>query len=215
VEPVKGIVFDMDGVLLLSSPLHDRAYREAFASLPIREFDYRSIAGMRTDEAIRLVLRKNGIAYTEEQLHALAGAKTRIARDLIARDNPIAPHCIDVLNALARVYPLALASSASQATVDLFLSSNGLREKFRSVLHGGDVHRAKPAPDIYQLACSRLGLEPSECLVVEDAVSGVEAAKAAGTVVWGITTTSSPDELTRADADHIISSLEELLALTK
>jgi HAD superfamily hydrolase (TIGR01509 family) len=212
--PVKALIFDMDGVLLHSSPLHDRAYREALASLPIREFDYRSVAGMRTDEAVSLVLAKNGIPATEELVASLASNKTRIARDLISRNNPIDRHCVAVITALARMYPLALASSASQGTVDLFLSTNGLREKFRCVLHGRDVHRAKPAPDIYLLACSRLGFEPSECLVIEDATSGVQAAKAAGTIVWGLPSSSSADELTRAGADHTIASLEDLLALT-
>ena len=203
----------MDGVLIHSSPLHDRAYREALASLPIREFDYRWVAGMRTDEAIPLILKRNGIELTPDEVSSLATDKTRLARELISRNNPVAPHCVEVLTALSLVFPLALASSASEATVDLFLSRNELRGKFRSVLHGGDVHRAKPAPDIYLLACARINLEPSECLVVEDAVSGVEAAKSAGTPVWGITTTSSAAELKGAGADHIISGLRELLSL--
>lgn len=211
--PVKAIIFDMDGVLIHSSPLHDRAYRDALASLPIRDFDYRTVAGMRTDEAIPLVLAKNGIAFTKEQVASLASSKTRIARELIAQSNPVDPYCVEVLRALERCYPLALASSASEATVDLFLTTNKVREQFRCILHGGDVHRAKPAPDIYQLACQRLGQAPSDCLVVEDAVSGVEAGKAAGTVVWGITNTSSAEDLSNAGADRIISSLQELLVL--
>ncbi len=209
----KGIIFDMDGVLLDSSPLHDHAYREAFTGLPVRQFDYRSVAGMRTDEAVRAVLKENAIPFTEEQVASLASAKSLVARDLIARKNPIAPRCSEVLNALAAQHPLALASSASEATIDVFLTQNGLRAKFVSVLHGGDVHSAKPAPDIYRLACQRLRLSPSECLVIEDAVSGVQAAKAAGTAVWGITTTSTADQLTRAGADRIIAGLEDLLVL--
>lgn len=212
--PIKAIIFDMDGVLLYSSPLHDRAYREALASLAIQEFDYRSVAGMRTDEAVALILANNHITVNEEQAASIARTKTRIARDLIAHENPIAQGCIETLNALAPVYPLVLASSASELTIDLFLTRNSLRDKFRSVLHGGDVKYAKPAPDIYQLACRRIDLPPSECLVVEDAGSGVQSAKAAGTAVWGITTTSTADELRSSGADHIIGHLEELLALT-
>ncbi len=212
---IKGIIFDMDGVLVLSSPLHDRAYREALAELPIRQFDYRSVAGMRTDEAVRAVLKENGINLTEEQIASIAENKSRIARELIVRHNPIAPHCVEVLNALAAVYPLALASSASEATIDVVLAHNGLRDKFAAVLHGADVHSAKPAPDIYQLACSRMQLPPSECLVIEDASSGVQSAKTAGTAVWAITTTSSAEQLKLAGADKIISDLLDLLVLTK
>jgi beta-phosphoglucomutase len=214
-QAIKGIIFDLDGVLLHSSPLHEQAFREALDSLPIREFTYGSVAGMRTDEAIRTILAENGIQCCEKQLMLIADKKSRIARDLIASHNPIEPRCKQILAALSRLYRLGLASSGSEATVDLFLSRNGLREMFSCILHGGDVPKAKPSPQIYELACQRMHLAPQECLVIEDAAKGVQAAKAAGAMVWGIPTTCAANELTLAGADSIIYRLDDLLALAE
>ncbi len=210
---IKGIIFDMDGVLLYSSPMHERAYREALADLPIRKFRYSNVAGMRTDEALRVILADNDVPYTPELVGALAATKSRLARELIRSQNPVAPGCVEVVGRLAENYRLALASSASKATIDLFLRQNGLLGQFASVLHGGDVLRAKPDPEIYELACRRIGLLPRECLIIEDAVSGVLAGKAAKAIVWGISATCSAEELHRAGAARVIDRLEDILPL--
>src|SRR5947209_7250805 len=99
--PTEGIIFDMDGVLLHSSPLHEKAYREALSHLPIRNFDYRAIAGMRTRDAVALVLANNNISYNEEEAASIAHSKTAIALELIRRANPIADDCIEVLRQLS------------------------------------------------------------------------------------------------------------------
>ena len=210
-QELKGIIFDMDGVLLHSSPIHERAFRDALADLPVRKFEYASVAGMRTDEALRAILTQNEIPHSGELVASLAAAKTRQAREAIARDNPVDPQCGAVLERLAGKYVLALASSASAATVDLFVDRNAVRERFSCILNGSDVHCAKPAPDIYELACRRLGLPPSVCLIVEDAVSGVRAGKSAGAAVWGLASTCSANELEQAGADRVLDSLGDLV----
>jgi beta-phosphoglucomutase len=212
---VKGIIFDMDGVLALSSPLHERAFREALKTVGVDQFHYAAVAGMRTDEALRLILAGNRIACTDEGIVSLAARKSRIARELISTENPVAPGCVPVLDSLSRHYPLALASSASKATISLFLDQNSLTGKFTCVVNGADVQRAKPAPEIYELCCRRMGLAPRECLIVEDAVTGVQAGKSAGAAVWGIPTTCAAADLRRAGADRIIRRLEDLLVLVE
>jgi beta-phosphoglucomutase-like phosphatase (HAD superfamily) len=97
--------------------------------------------------------------------------------------------------------------------VNAFLDRNGLRRFFQYVVHSGDVLSAKPAPEIFELAIERLGLMPAESLVVEDAVAGIQAAKAAGAVACGIPSTCSAEELARAGADLIIDQLEDLLEI--
>jgi beta-phosphoglucomutase len=212
---VKGIIFDMDGVLTLTSPLHERAFREALKTVGVDDFRYAAVAGMRTDEALRSILVGNRVPYTDEGIVSLAATKSRIARELIAMENPVAAGCVRVLDSLARRYPLALASSASKPTINLFLEQNSLSGKFACVLNGGDVQQAKPSPEIYELCCRRMGLAPGECLIVEDAVSGVLAGKSAGAVVWGIPTTCSAADLQGAGADRIIGRLEDLLVLVQ
>lgn len=212
---IKGIIFDMDGVLLNSAVMHERAFRDVLEPLGVRVFDYSRVTGMRTDEALRLTLAQNGIPFSLAQVDALAAEKSRIARELIAASNPVVPSCAEVLAALSGCCSLALASSASKETVDLFLTRNALTGRFQCVLHGGDVRRAKPEPEIYELACQRLELSPAECLIVEDAVSGVRAGKAAGATVWGIPATCPAQALVDAGADRIIHRLEYLLTLTE
>jgi HAD superfamily hydrolase (TIGR01509 family) len=203
----------MDGVLLDSSPIHDEAYREALRGLPIRDFRYARVAGMRSSDGMRAILSEQGIDLAAEQIAALAAAKSRIALARIGQENPIVPGAIDVLRTLAGRLKLALASSASAAGVDAFLDRNGLRFVFQSVVHSGDVRSAKPAPEIFELAIAKLGLTAAESLVVEDAVAGIQAAKRAGAVACGIVSTSSAEELERAGADLIINQLEDLLQI--
>lgn len=212
-EIISGIIFDMDGVLILSSTAHEKAYRKAMAPLPVSRFSYHEIAGRRTDEAIRFVLAENGIAYSDSQISSLATSKSRLAREIIAAEKPLATGAVELITVLAEQFPLALASSASKETVELFLDISGLRGKFRSVLHGGDVRRAKPDPEIYQRACAALALPPDHCVVVEDAVSGVAAGRAAGATVWGLPGTSSANELKAAGATLTMNRLEDMYEL--
>jgi len=211
--PLNGLVFDMDGVLLTSSPIHEAAYRQALAALPVRIFDYSRIAGLRTRDGIHAVLAENNILLTDDQVEELAVAKSRIALERIIAENPIAHGARGVLVSLSGRRQLALASSASPETVSTFVDRNELRPLFRCVLHSGNVSSAKPSPEIYEMAASRLGLAPGACLVIEDAVAGIQAAKAAGAVACGIPNTCPADQLEQAGADFIIERLEDLLEI--
>jgi len=203
----------MDGVLLNSSPIHADAYQDALCGLSIPNFRYSRVAGMRSADGIRAILKENNIHLPEEQIAALAQVKSMLALVRIGAENPIVPGAVAVLEALAGRTKLALASSASEAGVNAFLDRNALRCFFQCALHSGDVRSAKPAPEIFELAINRLGLSPADALVVEDAVAGIQAAKAAGAVACGIPSTCGADELQRAGADMIIDKLEDLLEL--
>jgi beta-phosphoglucomutase len=208
---LRAIVFDMDGVLLNSSPIHAAAYQEALNGLSLAEFSYSRVAGMRSLDGIRAILKENGMQLPEDQIAALGATKSRIALARIMTANPIFPGASAVLRTLAGRLNLALASSASETAVSEFLDRNQLRCFFQCVLHSGDVRRAKPAPEIFELAIGRLGLRPVDSLVVEDAVAGIHAAKAAGAWACGIPSTCSAVELQQAGADLIIDELEDLL----
>jgi beta-phosphoglucomutase len=205
----------LDGVLLDSFHIHEKAFRTVLAPTGISDFDYRRVTGMRTDEAIRQTFSERGMYLSEQQLASLSAEKSRMAREWIAAENPVMPACGEVVERLSQGFRLAVASSASKATAKMFLERNGLTEKFECVVFGEDVRKAKPAPEIYELACRKMGLAPSECLVIEDAVSGVKAGKAAGATVWGIPTTCAAEDLLAAGADRVIDRLSDLPVVTE
>jgi HAD superfamily hydrolase (TIGR01509 family) len=211
-DAIEGIIFDMDGVLWDSTPMHAEAYRQVMVSLGVRDFKYRPYAGRRTLDVVRELNRERQLGLSDVQCREQARRKTDAALAMLRETNPIFPGSLETLRELARSRRLALASSASFPTVELYLENNGCRGLFHSVLSGQDVRKAKPAPEIYQRSCERLGLAPLQCLVVEDAVKGVEAGKAAGAWVAGVTTSESAMALRRAGADRIIAGLAELLS---
>jgi len=120
-----------------------------------------------------------------------------------------------VLAKLAANYPLALASSGSRASVDAFLRLTSCRSLFQSILSGDDVVRAKPDPEIYARSASQLGMDPADCLVIEDAVAGIEAARAAGMQAVGLAGTSAAEDLLRAGATRVLPSLGALPAMLR
>ncbi|MGD0778331.1 MAG: HAD-IA family hydrolase [Candidatus Solibacter sp.] len=207
----KAVIFDMDGVLWLSSPNHARAYREALERVNVFDFEYAQYAGMRTVECLERVFEERGITITEATIAELAEEKNRLAVESLRRDPPVSPGCGQVLSRLRAKYRLALATSASPNTMEVFLEASGSRALFSILLCGRSVERPKPAPDIYLKAAELLGVEPGCTVVVEDAVAGVQAGKSAGAQVWALPTTSAAADLMAAGADRVIESLEGLL----
>ena len=201
----------MDGVLTDSGPSHRLAFEQIFAPLGISDFVYSDYAGQRTVEVVRAVLVAAGIGTSPGVIAKLAATKTSLAQEHFRAVNPIADGCIQVLRNLSAAYPLALASSGSKSSVELFLQLNSLAGLFLSVLSGADVAEAKPHPEIYLRSFAALSIDPSHAAVVEDAVSGVIAAKAAGAgVIIGIAGTCPKKQLLDAGADIVLECLADL-----
>jgi beta-phosphoglucomutase len=206
---IRAVVFDMDGVLVDSAACHRTAFEQVFLPFGVTDFDYGRYAGWRTAEVVRHVL--TGVGLSDKDADQIAARKSQIARDLMTETDCTAPSCTSVLERLAECYVLALASSGSRQSVELFLAKNGHRRLFRSILCGDQVRHAKPHPEIYERTFAALGMEPRRGVVVEDAVSGVEAALGAGVQeVIGMAGTVSPDALLSAGARRVISTLTDL-----
>ncbi|BDC53199.1 beta-phosphoglucomutase (plasmid) [Bryobacterales bacterium F-183] len=206
------IVFDMDGVLVHSTPLHDQAYRTLLADFGITEFDYRPFAGRKTLDSVRILNDQHRLGLDEAGLRATAKRKTELALDLLRSVNPIASGACELLETLKKAgLRLAVASSASPESIDLFLDINNLRGFFEVVLSSADVREAKPSPEIYVKACERLGVLPAATAIVEDAVAGVEAGRGAGAVVFGVTGTYLAEDLLQSGTEVCVDQLLELV----
>ncbi|MDQ3855563.1 MAG: HAD-IA family hydrolase, partial [Chloroflexota bacterium] len=107
-------------------------------------------------------------------------------------------------------HPQAVASSAPMENVEVTIEELGIRDCFGAIVSGDDVTRGKPHPQVFTTAAGRLGVKPIDCIVVEDAVVGVQAGIRAGMTVYAVTNTRRREELYRAD--RIVDSLEELTA---
>jgi HAD superfamily hydrolase (TIGR01509 family) len=203
----RALAFDMDGVLIHSTESHRQAFAEVFEELGVQEFEYSAYAGRRTADVIADVLRSNGRVISPETIAGAARKKSQSARRKLIERKPIDPECGAVLAAMAASYPLGLATSGSAESVDLFLKLTGSRSLFRSILSGKDVAAAKPDPEIYLRSARELGVDPPECLVIEDSQAGIQAARAANAIAWGIAGTMSSQDLLRAGADSVLPNL--------
>jgi HAD superfamily hydrolase (TIGR01509 family) len=207
---VKGILFDLDGVLIHSTPIHRAAFEQVFRPFGIQDFQYFEYAGWKTVDVVEDVFRRHRLAASTQQISEVASEKSRIARELLDRDPPLDPDCGRVLAEIAAEYPMALASSGSRPSVDAFLRWSGADTLFGSVLSGDDVSRAKPDPESYVRSAESLSLAPAECLVVEDSVAGIQASRAMRAQALGMEGTSSEQALRDAGAVDVLKQLSEL-----
>ena len=197
---LRGVIFDMDGVLVMSEPILARAAARMFAEkgyVVVHE-EFRPFIGMGEDRYLGGVAEARGIPIDPERDKART---YDLYLELIhGQLRPLPGVLAFVESCRARGLKTAVASSADLVKVRGNLGQIGLPyEGFDVVVDGTMVARKKPAPDVFLEACRRLGLEPSACLVVEDAIAGVAAAKAAGTRCLAVTTSFGADQLGQAD----------------
>jgi beta-phosphoglucomutase-like phosphatase (HAD superfamily) len=211
-------IFDVDGVLVASP--HERAWRQALAGYadPARfttAFYQANVAGKARLEGARSTLELLGVADAATRAQAYAAAKQELIDRLIDEGSFEAfPDAVRLAAALhAAGLRLALASSSKNADAMLrrlvLPDGRTLLSIFDADLSGSEVPRGKPDPAIFLLAAEALGVPPSQCLVVEDAPAGIEAARAGGMAALGIARLGDEALLRAAGADLVVTSLDQ------
>jgi beta-phosphoglucomutase len=197
---IRAAIFDMDGVLTDSEPLINAAAMAMFGEkgLRVKPEDFLPFVGTGEDRYI------GGVAETYHFALDLPAAKRRtyeIYLALVPMRLHAFPGAQDLVHACRQAgLRVAVASSADEIKISANLRKIGLPpEAWDAVVTGEDVRAKKPAPDIFLAAAAKLGLSPSECVVIEDAVNGVEAAKAAGMRCVAVAQTFAADRLQKAD----------------
>ncbi len=202
------IIFDMDGVIVDSNPYHKIALKQFCKKYGYELTDEQLLQKIygRTNKEWLTNLMGN---LPEEQIHSYAEEKEALYRQLFKDDiKPVKGliHFLDQLDhhQIAR----AIGTSAPQSNVVFTLSKTNTSKFFDIILNDTFVTHSKPHPEIYLKVAQALGLPNSQCIVIEDSLSGVEAGKAAGSKVIGITTTHTREEL--AHTDLVIDDFEKL-----
>lgn len=192
---IKGVIFDMDGVLADSEPLHARAWVALLSGYGIRVdasfFD--PWIGIPNLETARDLVRRFGIPLEAERITA---ERQALYLDLLERELRPFPGLGESLAGLR--LPKAVATSSSRVDAARTLRRLGLSDHFRAVVTADDVIRTKPDPEIYVKAAAGLGLSAAECAAIEDSPAGVASARGAGCYVVAVTTTHPPGRLEAA-----------------
>ena len=197
---LQGVIFDMDGVLVDSETIICQAACEMFKrkELVVKPEDFTEFIGTGEDRYLGGVASKYNFTL---DIQAAKKETYDIFLEMIVGNLLPLPGVHDFISKLKqRGLKIALATSADRRKAIGNLTEINLPEAtFDAVVTGEDVINKKPAPDIFLLAAKQLNLSPSECLVIEDAITGVSAAKAAGALCLGLTTSFSKDQLCQAD----------------
>jgi beta-phosphoglucomutase len=211
---LRAVIFDLDGVLVSTDEFHYRAWQRLAdeEGLPFdREANHR-LRGVGRMESLEILLERSPRPYTPEAKAALADRKNRYYRESLTALSPrdVLPGVREILRGLkARGVKVAVASSSRNAPE--ILRRAGLAEAADATTDGNDITRSKPDPEVFRLAAERLGLAPAECLVVEDAGSGVEAAAAAGMRCLAIGAAAGHPQADRSADDLAAITVDEML----
>ncbi|HET7101366.1 MAG TPA: HAD family phosphatase [Terriglobia bacterium] len=208
----KGVIFDMDGVLIDSHPVHKKVWAQFLASVnrPVsdKELDF-VLDGRKREEILRHFLGD----LPAEQIREYGQRKDEIYEES-SRNLKTISGVEEFLGMLESAgLPMAVATSASFARARGTLSELGILRRFSALVTGNDVVNGKPDPEVFVRAAERLNLAPRNLLVVEDAVSGVKAAKSAGMKCLGIAADGLGEKLRAAGADQVVPDYRRLSLL--
>lgn len=207
---IKAIVFDFDGVLADSEPLHLRAYQEVLSALGVtltRDEYYTRYLGYDDPGVFTTVAAAHGFELDARRLDALIAEKGRVFDAIIESGDLLYPGAVSCVERMAAAFPLGIASGALRHEIEAILRGGRLNHHFRFIVASGDTPESKPAADPYRRAVELHGVAPSEGLAIEDSRWGIESAKAAGLSCVAITNTYPRDQLVLAD--RVIDSLDE------
>ncbi len=203
---LKAVLWDMDGVIADTAHYHLEAWQAVFSGRGMKytDEDFRRNFGQRNDTIVRKVA---GGRLSPEEVEAIAAEKEEVYRQKVARNIKPLPGAIELMKTLrGRGIKIALASSAPVENIQLIIRGMGIADCFQAVVWGREVAEGKPDPQIFLLAAERLGVEPDSCVVIEDSVAGVTAAKRAGMKCLAVTNTHPGGRL--LEADLVVDTLE-------
>ena len=210
-----GIVFDVDGVIADSEAVNVRATSEAFAAIlgihDLQSEDFQSGIGRGAEEYVKAGAASHDCNVSLQQVQALVHARQEEFLKILSNETlPAFTGVLELIHSAlgSEEFRLGIATSSTREKSQAVLKSAEIPVEKMVYVCGDDVMRKKPDPELFQMACHRLSLEPTCCVVIEDAPNGIEAANAAGCRSIAVTNTCGCDEL--RNADMIVDTLTEV-----
>jgi beta-phosphoglucomutase len=202
------VLFDLDGVIVDSKEAHFQAFKQLGEEVgyDFTHDTFTKIFGRHNNDIFPILF---GSPLPQERIDELADRKEDIVRDLIRGKVEALPGVAALIPALQEAgFHLAIGTSTPLPNVELILGELGLREYFQQIVSAEDVTEGKPHPQVFLLGAERLGIPPERCVVVEDAVAGVQAAHNGGMKALAVTTNHPREALGKAE--RVVDSLEEV-----
>lgn len=208
----KGIIFDLDGVICFTDKYHYQGWKRMAdeEGIYFDETINNRLRGVSRAASLEIILEKATKTYTQDEKNEMMERKNNYYRELLANMTPadLSDEVKDTLNQLkARGYLLAIGSSSKNAK--FILEHIGLLDFFDKISDGTNIQRSKPDPQVFLMAADMLGLNPADCLVVEDAEAGIDAAVAGGFHSAGIGDASG-----YAKAEYSLKTFSDLLTIS-
>jgi len=207
---IQAVVFDFDGVLADSEPLHLKAYQAILEPhgihIDMKTYCERYL-GYDDEGSIQQVASDYGLLLGDEEIEVLLREKARIFEKLVSGGDMLYRGAAACARRLGAEWPVGIASGALRSEIELMLRGAALNDAFRFIVSSGDTDLTKPAPDPYLRAAELHGVPPSACVAIEDSHWGLQSARDAGMRTIAITHTYSRQTLA---ADVIVDSLDEI-----
>jgi len=215
-QPPYGVIWDVDGTLVDTAELHYAAWVELAGQLglPFSRVDFQATFGRRNPEILRQLFRRD---YSDTEVAELGERKEELYRKAAELGVELLPGVRALLEGLHESgFKQAIGSSAPRRNLELILRLTETERFFDALVSMEDTQRGKPDPQVFLLAAERLAVAPAHCLVLEDAVAGVEAAKAGGMKCIAVTFVGHhpPEAMIGAGADLVAPTLTDVSALT-
>jgi HAD superfamily hydrolase (TIGR01509 family) len=204
---IKAVVFDMDGTIADSEKIAERVTREFFRKrgIILTKQEEKEMFGLNWKDLVREILRSRGLEYSQSLKNTL---KERYVRTM-SRDVKALPGVYELLDEVSKKLYVGLATNSRHREVDIIFDKLNFHDYFHLKLARDHVKKGKPDPEIYLKAADAFGVRPHECVVFEDSIIGLSAAKAAGMKRIAIINTYSRDDLEN-EADLVIDSYKDI-----
>ncbi|MBS1620054.1 MAG: HAD family phosphatase [Bacteroidetes bacterium] len=177
---INAVIFDFDGTIADTFKLHEDAFLKALSPYPVK-FNYGDYLGMSTQDAIALIFSNNKHSLSNDELKQLVSLKRKYANQSYTTALQPLPDALDFIRLLySEKLLLFIASSGSKMNITAGIDALGIRDYLTDIITSDDVNKAKPDPEIFQVLLDKYRIDPSQALVIEDALSGISASRAAG-----------------------------------